>query len=195
MKTCIVCGLQKLLTEFHTKASNKDNKDSRCRLCAKELKAKYYLANKAHILEKTKTYKKENEHSISSKKAQYYQQEKDRIRIYRKNKRKVDLNYKLARNLRRRLVLAVHRDWRAGSAVVDLGCTIEFFKTYIECLFQAGMSWKNYGEWHLDHIVPLAFFDLTNREQFLNACHYTNYQPLWAVDNLSKNCKLNWTKQ
>jgi hypothetical protein len=50
------------------------------------------------------------------------------------------------------------------------------------------MSWDNWTTdgWHIDHIKPLASFDLTDRQQLLLACHYTNLQPLWAIDNLSK---------
>ena len=80
---------------------------------------------------------------------------------------------------------------KAGSAVTDLGCTIEDLKLHLESLFQEGMSWENwsmYG-WHIDHIIPLASFNLENREDLLKACHYTNLQPLWAKDNLSKGKK------
>jgi hypothetical protein len=59
----------------------------------------------------------------------------------------------------------------------------------LEVKFQQGMSWDNYGQWHIDHIKPLAKFDLTDRTQFLAACHYTNLQPLWAEDNLSKGAR------
>jgi hypothetical protein len=53
------------------------------------------------------------------------------------------------------------------------------------------MSWQNWTTdgWHLDHKIPLAKFDLTNREQFLQAAHYTNYQPLWAQANLAKHTR------
>jgi hypothetical protein len=57
----------------------------------------------------------------------------------------------------------------------------------MESKFQPGMTWDNRGkEWHIDHIIPLATFNLQDRRQFLVACHYTNLQPLWARDNMVK---------
>jgi len=94
--------------------------------------------------------------------------------------------------LRARLAQAIKNFNKAGSAIRDLGCSIEFLKTYLESKFQPGMTWENHTKygWHIDHIVPLITFDLTDREQFLKACHYTNLQPLWAKDNLKKGRKL-----
>ena len=79
---------------------------------------------------------------------------------------------------------------KAGSAVKDLGCTLEFLEKHIEGQFQEGMTWDNYGEWEVDHIVPLAKLDLTNPEDFAKACHYSNLQPLWWQDNLKKSDKV-----
>jgi hypothetical protein len=88
---------------------------------------------------------------------------------------------------------AIKNGQKAGSAVDDLGCSIEFLRAYLEAHFNPGMTWDNWGQgpgkWHIDHIVPLAWFDLTNREQFLSACHYTNLQPLWSEENLSKGAR------
>ena len=83
---------------------------------------------------------------------------------------------------------AIKTNAKAGSAVRDLGCTIPELKAHLEAQFQPGMTWDNWSlkGWHIDHIKPLTSFDLTNREQFLQACHYTNLQPLWASENLSK---------
>ncbi len=92
--------------------------------------------------------------------------------------------------LHRRLNNALKGNFKSGSAVRDLGCSIAEFRTYIAAKFQPGMSWGNYGEWHLDHIKPLASFNLADREQFLKAFHFTNYQPLWAKDNLAKGSKI-----
>lgn len=98
----------------------------------------------------------------------------------------------LRRSLRDRVRKVIKRGKgkRPGSAIRDLGCSIEAFKVHIASQFAVGMSWENYGEWELDHIKPLASFDLSDRAQFLQAVHFTNYQPLWATDNRSKGASL-----
>ena len=102
--------------------------------------------------------------------------------------RRARFHRKLADRLRQRMCKAVHRGTRGGSAVRDLGCSIAEFTTYIEALFLPGMTWENWGisGWHFDHRVPLARFDLSDRKQFLEAAHFSNYQPLWALDNVRK---------
>jgi len=109
-----------------------------------------------------------------------------RIAKYNKTKKQNNLHFKLACNLRTRLWQVIKGMLKAGSAVRDLGCSIEQLKQHLESQFQEDMSWENYGQWHIDHIKPLAKFDLTDRNQFLEACHYTNLQPLWATDNIKK---------
>ena len=108
-------------------------------------------------------------------------------RNYFKNKMKSDVLFKLKHTLRNRLNNALRQNHKSGSAVNDLGCSIEEFKNYIQSKFKDGMNWKNQGEWHIDHIKPLSSFDLTDRNQLLEACHYTNLQPLWAIENLKKS--------
>ena len=70
-----------------------------------------------------------------------------------------------------------------------IGCTPTYFKKYIQQKFKKGMNWKNHGKWHLDHIKPLASFNPKNDNEILKACHYTNMQPLWKIDNLKKSKK------
>ena len=115
-------------------------------------------------------------------------------RQYVKKRYKNDIQYKLTISLRTRLNRAIKNNQKTGSAVGELGCTIDEFKVYIENKFQEGMSWENWKHdgWHLDHIKPLSSFDLTDREQFLEACHYTNLQPLWGWQNMQKHDKINW---
>lgn len=100
-----------------------------------------------------------------------------------------NLQRRISKNLRHRLYKAVLGKTRGVSAVKALGISIPAFRDYIEALFQPGMTWGNYGAWHLDHIRPLTLFDLTDEAQARIACHYTNMQPLWALENQRKWCR------
>jgi hypothetical protein len=79
---------------------------------------------------------------------------------------------------------------KLGSAVRDLGVSMDDFLVYLEALWKPGMTWENYGKgkgkWNIDHIKPMARFDLFKRKEVLEACHYTNLQPLWWWENIAK---------
>jgi hypothetical protein len=77
------------------------------------------------------------------------------------------------------------------SASRFLGAPISYVRAYIEARFKEGMTWQNHGKvWHLDHIMPLASFDLTNPAHIKKAAHYTNLQPMFKEDNLRKRDSL-----
>jgi len=79
--------------------------------------------------------------------------------------------------------------WNKSKGTKDLlGCSFEIAFKHIERQFIKGMSWENRSEWHIDHIIPLA--SAKTEEELIKLCHYTNLQPLWAVDNLVKNDKI-----
>ena len=161
------------------KAYNETNRDKQ--------KA-YREANKEKIKIRSKAYREVNKNKIKT----YNEVNRDKINSYKRNRFKTDIQYKLSCNLRNRLYDSIKNNQKAGSAVKDLGCTIEELKSYLESKFQPGMTWDNWSidGWHIDHIKPLMSFDLNDRKQFLEACHYTNLQPLWSTDNLSKGDKL-----
>lgn len=142
----------------------------------------YYAINKEKILARQKIYKK------SSSRAQEYRRSYEMKRV---SLRRTSPQVKLSHHLRARVCTALTLNYKSGSAVRDLGCSIEYLKAYLEGQFEPGMTWDNWGRhgWHIDHIVPLAAFDLTDPEQFRQAVHYTNLQPLWAKDNLRKAAK------
>jgi hypothetical protein len=124
----------------------------------------------------------------------YAEKHQSKLKKYRTTyiitRRNVDIYFKLKTNLRSRLYSAIKRNYKSGSAIKDLGCSIEFLKQYIESKFYGGMAWKNWGlVWQLDHIKELHTFDLTNREQLLRAVHYTNLQPLTIEDHKKKSNK------
>lgn len=176
------------------------------KLRRKMSKRAWKSANKNKIQQSNATYRQKNKNVVRTKdrerKVKYYHNTKEKRAMYVKANRlqinqrqrfrsQHDVNFKLGRNLRTRLSSAIRNNQKIGSAIEDLGCTISELKMYLESKFQSGMTWDNYGfyGWHIDHIKPLAKFDLTDRKQFLEVCHYTNLQPLWAKDNLSKQDK------
>jgi len=147
---------------------------------------RYRQENKEKFAAYQKKYQQANKEKFAAWQKKYQQKNLEKIAAREKNRLATDINFRIAHNLRARMLCAIRNGQRGGSAVRDLGCSIPDFKIYIEGKFISGMTWENYGSWHLDHIRPLAKFDLTDRAQFLQACYYTNYQPLWAEDNLRK---------
>ena len=141
----------------------------------------YQDVNSEKIKQTRSIYREKNREKISATNKKWRVLNKD----WTKERIKNNPNFRIARLLRRRLYNAV-KCKKAGSAVDDCGCTVDVLRLHLEKQFKEGMSWSNYGEWHVDHIKPLGLFDLSDREQFLEACHYTNLRPLWKLDNLCR---------
>lgn len=122
------------------------------------------------------------------------------IREKEREKRRSDPQFRLRRNIRRRIkkVLDTQTKYRhCGSAVgsgwTDKGCTDTEFIQHIESLWEPWMNWTNYGngadQWNIDHIRPLKDFDLTKRDEYRMAVHYTNIRPLHSRLNFSKGSR------
>ncbi len=114
---------------------------------------------------------------------------KDYMNNYCKNKRLIDLNFRISGNLRSRIRIALKGICKSISTSKLLGCHIDFFRLYLQSKFQPGMSFSNYGKWHIDHIIPCARFDLEKESEQKICFNYKNLQPLWAEENLRKNDK------
>ena len=114
---------------------------------------------------------------------------KEKLHSYYRERRKENIQFRLAHYIRLHVrgVLKGNLKNRYES-----GCSAVYLRAYLETKFKDGMNWENYTwkGWHVDHIIPLSLFDLTDRGQYLQACHYTNLQPMWAKDNLLKGKKL-----
>lgn len=156
----------------------------------------YYLLNREYILAQNRAYRARHRDELNERNRQHRKTNRTAINIqsnaYTRKRKSTDVQYRLMLNLRARLNSAIRYKNKKGSAVSDLGCSIDELKAHLEKQFYDGMTWENYGRngWHIDHITSLALFDLTNREQFLTACHYTNLQPLWSKENLRKGVSL-----
>ena len=188
-KRCNSCKEEKPLKAFYKINSNFPNLRAECKCCSRSKGKINYLKTKEH----KKQYAKNNAEKISKTKRLYYNKNKEFFiaQAYKREKTRLntDINFKISKYLRSRMYNAVKKGYKSGSAVNDLGCSIDDLKNYMKKLFTKGMSWENYGDWHIDHKIPLIKFDLTNPEQFKKAVHYSNLQPLWAIDNLKKGGK------
>src|SRR5208337_1534913 len=162
--------------------AKKFNQSEKAQIYRKQFRSKPEQIEKTKLYNATEKAKEARKKSAARPEAKRLKLEKQLDKLHN------DIQCWLQFILRARLRVAVKNNYKSGSAVFDLGCTIEFLKTYISRQFQIGMTWENRGRvWHIDHIKPLCSFDLTLREQLLEACHYTNLQPLFEKDNLTKS--------
>ncbi len=203
MKKCSSCKTEKELIEFYIHKKYKDGYSYECKNCVIIRSKKYrennknkiivrkqekYILNKEYILSKSNDYYSKNKNKILLKRK--LPLVKERIRKNKHYRIHNDICFKLACRLRGRLNSALKNKYKKGSAIRDLGCSIHHLKLHLELFWDEGMTWDNYGnkegQWSIDHIKPLSKFDLTDRDQLLEAVNFRNLQPLWHVDNLRK---------
>ena len=208
MKVCSRCKRElPMTTEYFGKLSkSKDGFKYSCKECRRkieytedkqhilELRKVYYEDNKVEILKKNEIYKNKNKTKYQEYKAKYYENNKqlvkDRVRDNSRNRRKTDIGYKLLCYYRTRIYEALQgRTDKTKTTKELIGCSIEELKEHLKSQFTEGMSWDNYGEWHVDHIKPCATFDFRNESELNECFNYKNLQPLWAKDNLQKSSK------
>jgi hypothetical protein len=160
-KKCCSCKSWYPLVEYNYCKSHWDNLRVECKKCLTE-------------------WRKENRKKINQK-----------FKQYEKKRKLTDPEFKLVKTLRTRLGSALRKQNSNKNNTTNelLGCSISFLKTYISEKFKDGMTWNNHGEWHIDHIKPCASFNLLDDEEQKKCFHYTNLQPLWASENLSKGCR------
>ena len=165
-KKCTICCIEKQLSDYHKRKNGKLGYDSTCKNCRNKKINTWRTTNKEHFSEY--------------------------IKNYNKNKTESDPLFKLIKNVRCRVseFLKGRKLQKNNRTFNIVGCTPIKLKTYLEEQFVDGMSWNNYGiyGWHIDHIIPLS--SAKTEEEIFKLCHYTNLQPLWAVDNLKKSNKL-----
>lgn len=201
-RECTCCRTEKDESEFGLKSGKLETRCKKCKAEAmakwraknpehnKMMKAKWQTSNAEYVLTKQREWKEKNRAHVNECSKQWRQKNLEHARAWRRayynGRMDEDAQFRLAETLRHRLHDALRGKCKRGSAVADLGMSIEEFRVYLESKFKPGMSWKNHGEWHIDHIVPLTWFDLENPEQLKYALRYDNLQPMWAEDNLSK---------
>lgn len=172
---CTKCGFEKTSDHFY---SSNGRRCSWCKLCVCISRKKFRIDNSEKLKKyHAENYKKTKEHRVK-RQIQY-----EALRV------KADPIFKLRKLVRDRLRKALKR---VGISKSDnfknyIGCTPSFLKEHIESQFIGEMSWENHGSlWHIDHIIPISFYDLSTKEGIACANHFSNLRPLLAKENLSK---------
>jgi hypothetical protein len=215
VKKCTTCSIEKELNEFHKKSSSKDGYRSNCKSCSKEYNRnrkekqsqynkEYRIKNRETLKNNKKIYYQENidyfkdknresrekmdpkRKSEYSKKYESKYSTKEKRRKRAKERLDTEPLFNLKTYIRKRILYSLKNDGYSKKEKTEeiLGCSIEEFKKYIESKFQSDMNWGNQGKWHLDHIKPTSL--AKDEAEMLELNHYSNFQPLWAHDNLSK---------
>jgi hypothetical protein len=152
------------------------------------------ITNKEQISHRRKKQYRENYEIFMEKRKEYRDKNREMINktaaFYRANRRKTDTEYKILCNIRTRIRMALKKSSKGGRTTELIGCTIPELRRHLSKQFKPGMSWDNYGEWHIDHIIPCACFNLSFLNQQKECFNYKNLRPMWAVENLRKGAKL-----
>jgi len=162
---------------------------------SKEYRRQYYLKNKERTLAVNKLWSKNNiEKKRSIWRTYYYKNSKklNQIKIkYRNEVYAKDPYFRLYTCIRTRINKVIKNNIKCKKTLNLLGIpNVKFLKKYLESKFKDGMTWEKRGLIHIDHIIPCASFDLKDPKQQAKCFHYTNLQPLWAKENLSKGAKI-----
>ena len=178
--------IKRLILKQSRSGETPEQKRERARAYARNL-----WANNHEVRAAKKKYRLENRDKSKKWKSAYRARNIEKVRAQAlargKKRRKEDPYYRMVLRQRHRLyVFATRHGFKKPKRNETFGCDHAFLRNYLESKFSAGMSWSNYGQWHIDHIRPCASFDLRDPEQVKACFHYSNLQPLWAVDNMKK---------
>lgn len=206
--TCTKCGEEKPLTiEFFSK--RRDTKFGwikQCRLCKRDydrqrrkeksdhinkVSREYYhriCKNNPEFINKRRKYREDNKEKSNKQIQDWYYRNKEKRNkqiVERRRQRYIeDPFYKMKDRMRTRVKNGITN--KHNYTLKIMSCPDwETFKEHIENQFTEDMSWDNQGEWHYDHYYPKSLAQ-THDDMFIFN-HYTNFQPLWAKDNLSKS--------
>jgi hypothetical protein len=110
-------------------------------------------------------------------------------REWMRNRRLTDISFRIQQNCQKRIWDAVRGNCKSATSKKLIGCSSDDLRDHLSSQFTDGMTLDNYGEWHVDHIRPCSSFDLSIPSEQEKCFHFSNLQPLWAIDNLRKSDK------
>lgn len=189
-KKCNICQIIKPLGDYSKSSQHKSGFRNYCKECQNKMSKKYREKMSVELKIKRKTFALENPEKIKEWSKRTYQKHGKRISKERYEKVKSDPIQYLKVLMRRRIrgILQSKNLNKKLPSKDIVGCEYNELKLYLESKFIDGMNWENQGAWHIDHIIPLS--SAQTEEEIYKLCHFTNLQPLWALDNIRKSNKI-----
>jgi hypothetical protein len=207
-KICSCCKIEKSLNDYYevkrktplVRNIKTDNRKAMCKQCYTARAKKWSIDNKEKRKEIAKRYDSKNVEIRKKKSAEYRKRPevKDRMNDwaransvrYLRERRQSDPLFAFKIKTRNLIRKAFDRNGftKRSKSNDILGCSWSEFISHMEKQFKEGMTWQNRGEWHIDHIIPLA--TATCEDDIIRLNHFTNLRPLWAEENLRKSDKL-----
>ena len=201
MKYCKMCNTQKPVEAFSKKSKAKDGLQAECRSCQSLLNKKWKNLNQDQVLKARKDRYELNKDRLQTYGTEYYELNRDArlqyakefrknnpdyLNRYNKSRRAVDIAYKFIHNLRVRQKGVLKGK---TSTTKGLGCSSEALRIHISSQWTEGMSWDNYGIWHVDHKLPITNFNISEMgdEEFMRCWSLDNLQPMWGIENIKKS--------
>ncbi len=161
----------------------------------KKYMKEYREKNNEKLKEYIDNWRLENVDKFQLGRKNWYEKNKEEIvkknYEYCKKRKSNDPLYKLSRGIRSLILISFKSNFTTKSkkTIEILGCSFEEFKLHLESQFDDKMNWNNQGTyWHLDHIIPIS--SAKTEEDVYRLNHYTNFQPLFWIDNLKKSNKI-----
>lgn len=185
-KTCNICKLFLPLNKFYLHQIY-DNYSTNCYSCKNKIDYRKHRGKRLAAVKERIVLIKNDSFNPTAKQNKSKKERLDFHNQQIRNKRINNNQFRLKKVLSSKLSQELSGIRKTRNSQKLLGCSIDKLRECLESKFQPGMSWNNYGEWHIDHIKPCRSFDLSIESEQLKCFHYTNLQPLWAKDNLSKS--------
>jgi len=189
-KKCNICSIIKPFEDFNKSSQHKSGRRNYCKSCQKNMNLKYSEKLGEELKLKRKKWAEENKDKVKLSRQKTYEKHGKRVSKEKYKKIKSNPSEYLKVLMRRRIrgILTSKNIKKKFSSECLVGCNYDNLKSHLESLFTEGMSWENQGKWHIDHKTPLS--SANTEEEIYKLCHYTNLQPLWAIDNMKKGSKL-----
>jgi hypothetical protein len=190
VKECKICHIEKPIEEYHKKQNGLFGRTELCKSCKKEKDKRRWEGLSKEDKETKNKLAREYYFRKKLESPTFRKEDKERARVRKRNYRVSNELVQLKETVRHRIYKYLKESgYNKNLKTFEIvGITPEKLKEYIGNQFSDGMSWDNHGEWHIDHIIPLS--SAKNESDLYKLFHYTNLQPLWAFDNLSKGNKV-----